>query len=524
MRNRDEASTRQALPEHKVDAEGGPLSLLGVIRRMDIGPVRLEPQRLIAPYAVTQNGEVHRVNLIYRYQENVFRPGDPGSRNLGSLLAAQIALNYGLFCDEMVFHGWFEAHDRHFLLEMAKSTAREIFVNKFLEPNPFLRGPASRMAPVKRRSYLRAEIRFVEPSDKAGTMVLRGKRKPVSWDVHPKRHAVLSSGGKDSLLTFGVLREIGHEAHPIFVNESGRHWFTALNAYRYFVENVPNTARVWTNSDRVFAWMLRHLPFVRQDFAKLRSDEYPIRLWTVAVFLFGALPILRKRGIGRILIGDEFDTTRRSSYRGITHYSGLYDQSRFFDNVLTRYYHRKRWGISQFSILSPLSELLVQKTLVDRYPDLQRHQVSCHAAHIVADRVLPCGRCEKCRRIVGMLKALDADPCRCGYTEEQIVRCLQDLVDDGVHQETEGAEHLAFLLRDKGLIPRSCIGSVKARSRPEIMKLRFDPARSPVDGIPVDLRVPLYRLYLEHAEGAAKRTGRRWADCDPLADSVLEAP
>ena len=77
----------------------------------------------------------------------------------------------------------------------------------------------------------------------------RGSR----WSSSPDRHAVLSSGGKDSLLTFGILREIGLETHPIYVNESGRHWFTALNAYRHFSLNVPNTARVWTNSDRLFS-------------------------------------------------------------------------------------------------------------------------------------------------------------------------------------------------------------------------------------------------------------------------------
>ncbi|MFP3912873.1 MAG: hypothetical protein ACLFUT_12435, partial [Desulfobacteraceae bacterium] len=43
------------------------------------------------------------------------------------------------------------------------------------------------------------------------------------------RHAVSSSGGKESLLTYGLLQELGIETHPLFVNESGRHWFTALN-------------------------------------------------------------------------------------------------------------------------------------------------------------------------------------------------------------------------------------------------------------------------------------------------------
>ena len=35
----------------------------------------------------------------------------------------------------------------------------------------------------------------------------------------------------------------------------------------------------------------------------------------------------------------------------------------------------------QFSVLRHLSELLIEKILVERYPDLQAMQVSCHAAH-----------------------------------------------------------------------------------------------------------------------------------------------
>jgi len=158
-----------------------------------------------------------------------------------------------------------------------------------------------------------------------------------AWGGAPSKHAILSSGGKDSLLSYGMLNELGLDVHPVFVNESGRHWYTALNAYRHLRDTHGTTARVWTNSDRVFAWMLRHLPLVRQDFSRVRSDEYPIRLWTVAVFAFGALPVLRKRGIGRLLIGDEYDTTVRPQHRGIPHYGGLFDQSRYFDDELTRY-------------------------------------------------------------------------------------------------------------------------------------------------------------------------------------------
>lgn len=504
------------------DSNQDPLDILNVITRLEVGPARIERRRIKSTYGVVQNGKTESFDLIYHFLEDVFDPKDPASINLADMIAAQVAINYGLFCEEIIFRGFFDKADQTFIKEMMKNTAREIFVKKFLEPNPFLIGAAARFSPVKRKSYVRSRIVFSDQYQRYLDKNRKSKEKK-EWVVDPSSHVILSSGGKDSLLSFGLLKEIGAEAHPVFINESGRHWFTALNTYRYFASNYPEATKVWTNVDRLFAWMLRHLPFVRQDFARIRSDEYPIRLWTVAVFLFGALPILKKRGIGRIIIGDEYDTTSRLSHQGITHYDGLYDQSRYFDNALTRYYIRKHWNLNQFSLLRPLSELLIEKILYQRYPNLQRQQVSCHATHVEENRIRPCGSCEKCRRIVCMLVALEADPLNCGYTRPQVEHCLKELADKGVHQESAGAQHLAFLLKQKKLIPQSS-KNLRSRERPEILKLRFDPEKSPIDSVPVDLREPVLRLFLQHAKGAVKHQGKLWVDYDPAKDPAFSAP
>jgi len=490
------------------------LESLKVIDRLEVGPVTVEPRRLIAPYRVFVGDIESSTELIYRYEEAVFDPDDPSSLNLASMIAAQLALNYGLLCSEIVFHGPFDSHDRRLLKEMAANTAREIYVKKFLEPNPFLLPEVAEIPVEKRDSYLQARLIF--PDDEC--------RGFAGWETNRAGHAILSSGGKESLLSYGLLSELGAETHPIFVNESGRHWFTALNGYRHFSREVENTARVWTNCDRVFAWMLRQLSFIRPDFDSVRSDEYPIRLWTVAVFLFGVLPLLRKRKVGRVLIGDEFDTTRRAFHKGIAHYDGLYDQSRFFDARMTRYFEKKEWGVSQFSILRYLSELLVEKILYERYPDLQRLQLSCHAAHTEGDEVKPCGRCEKCRRVVGMLTALGADPARCGYSSEQVNTCLLALASSGINQEAAGERHLRHMLTEQGRLPRE--GKLKGRIKayPEVLKVRLDGERSPMDGIPVDLRRGLFQIYLEHADGALRRTGRVWIPTHPLDDPELFSP
>lgn len=503
-------TVNEALPEA--------LARLRVLDQLEIGPVRVERRRLIAPYTVRVAGRSDTLELIYRYEEDVFEPEETASRNLACMITAQVALNYGLFCKQIHFHGPFERSDRQFLHEMAKNTAREIYVNKILKPNPFLKDELHGMPAIRLNSYLQAHLTF------ENSLYVREQDQRTQWSTGRQKIAVLSSGGKESLLTDGLLREIGQNVHPIFINESGKHWFTALNGYRYCLQKFPETARVWTNCDRLFNWMVRQLPFIREDHAKLRADIYPVRLWTVAVFLFGGLPLLRKRGIGRLAIGDEFDTTVRTTHEGIPHFYGLYDQSRYFDQALTRYFHRKQWKVNQFSIIRPLSELLVEKILVQRYPESQRAQVSCHAAHVQGDRVLPCGQCEKCSRVVSMLTALGEDPTRCGYTQAQIDRCLARVVKKGISQEDEGQQHLAFLLKQRNVLPGDVFGGLQAKERPEVEALRFDKEHAWLDDIPSDLRKPLYEIMLQHATGALIRKGKIWTPFDLLHSPLLYQP
>ncbi len=487
-------------------------SPLLVIEHLIIGPVKIEPKRLVMPYTIVQNGKQDTNELIYKYEENVFDPANPGSQNLASMIGSQVALNYGLFCEKITFDGQFDQTDQRFLLNMMENTSREILVKKIYEPNVFLQGEVKSLPVQKSKKYTLANVEFTNSAFKDSTL------EWTYWPTDNNKHCVLSSGGKDSLLSYGLLKEIGKEVHPIFGNESGRHWFTALNGYRYQKEVEPNTARVWMNSDRLFAWMLRHLSFVRPDFANLRADDYPIRLWTVAVFLFGVLPLMKKRAIGRLVIGDEYDSTQRGNFQGITHYNGLHDQSRFFDEALSRFFLKKGWSVSQFSILRPLSEMLILKTLVKRYPNIQRHQTSCHATHEHDGRIYPCGKCEKCRRIVGMLTVLDADPRNCGYSGEQIEAGLKSLASNKVKQIGSDASHLFYLLSQKGMLESD------AKPHPEIMQLRFDKERSHINGIPMDLRMPIFKIMLEYANGAVRRVNRKWEIFDLLSDPEMKIP
>ncbi|NNF34614.1 MAG: creatininase family protein, partial [Saprospiraceae bacterium] len=464
------------------------------------------------PYRVVK-GDVSEVNeLVYKYEEEVFDPEDGYSINLASVIGSQVALNYGLFCKEIIFDGMWDQTDIRLITDMMENTSREVLVKKIYEPNAFLLPAAQNLPVMQMNRYTQASLLFVNTTYQEKTL------EWGFWKLDHNKHCILSSGGKDSLLSYGLLNEIGKDVYPIYGNESGRHWFTAVNAYRYMKENDPSTARVWLNSDRIFSWMLKQLPFIRKDFATLRADDYPIRMWTVAVFSFGVLPLLRKNGIGRMVIGDEYDSSQRSILHGIHHYNGLYDQSRFFDEVMSRYFIKKGWSVSQFSILRPLSEMLILKILVSRYPLLQHHQTSCHATHEKDGRMIPCGKCEKCRRIIGMLTVLNADPSNCGYAEHQIESGLLDLKSSKVKQLGPDASHLFYMLSQMGIFESN------AKAHPEIMHLRFDKERSHIDGIPEDLRQPLFKIYLKYADGAVHRVAKKWQTFDLLKDPEMKAP
>lgn len=487
---------------------------LVIFKSLETGPVKIEKKRIRTPYLLTlSDRSMVRNEFIYSYEENTFDPNDPVDINLASMMSVQIAVNYGLFCEELIFNGCFDGVDRQYLKQIIENTSREILVNKFLFPNEFIVEPYNLLTPEKRKRYSNADL------------VFNGDESKQSWDfpdTDPQKAVILSSGGKDSLTTTGLMREMGYDVHPVFINESGRHWFTAVNAYRYFHETERNTVRVWCNSDRIFNWIVKQMPMVRKDFASVRADIYPIRLWTVAVFLFGVLPLALKRGAGNILIGNEYDCTMKGNYHGITHYNALYDQSKYFDNAFTRYYHRKGIQLYQYSILRSLSELLIEKVLAERYPHLLKHQISCHAAHEKEGRMHPCGKCEKCRRIVGMLSALGKDATTCGYSRDQVGKALTAFGTKKIKQIGSDAAHLYHMLLSIGAIPRNEQTTHLAKSNNFTMKLRFDKERSNFVDMPQELRIPLIKIFLEHADGTVVMENRHWKDIDILKSNQIE--
>ena len=51
------------------------------------------------------------MNSTYSFEEDVFDPASATDRNLASMMLSQVALNYGLFCREIIFDGLYDDTD-----------------------------------------------------------------------------------------------------------------------------------------------------------------------------------------------------------------------------------------------------------------------------------------------------------------------------------------------------------------------------------------------------------------------------
>ncbi|MFO7677353.1 MAG: hypothetical protein R6V50_03095 [Thermoplasmatota archaeon] len=348
----------------------------------------------------TLEGQQKKFTLMHSYPCTL----ETQDRTLLRLACCMPLLNYALFSKTIQLDFPLSQTDLNLLNRLNTIFSRDIYVNKILR---------------RRTNYILPE--YLPPTDTTSkdrqvspARIMAKKRCEeyvLSKNLNSNRCGVLSSGGKESLLTYALLNEIGSDVYPFYINESGGHWRTALPAYRYHSQTQPHTRRVWSNVDRFYNFMLDNLFFIRKDHRNIQADTYPLRLCIFPFYIFSVLPLFIKYQIGNLLLGSEFDDIQtQPTYQGIPHYYGIYDQHQDYDNLMNEWYNHKIPGLVQWSAVRNISGLIVQRILVKRYPHLATHQRSCHSCHITQNQILPCGHCSKCRGVLLFLLANKDDP------------------------------------------------------------------------------------------------------------------
>lgn len=409
------------------------------------------------------DGIESRFKLINKYEQGLHENHLPLLR----LAFCMPLLNYGLFSKKIQLNFPISKADFSLLIDLNIVFSRDIFVNKIAKgTNPYIL-PEFFPNPMK-----------IKPTDGNPKAVIHPTRlianTSIGESMDATKSGVLSSGGKDSLLTYGLLKELGSTVYPLYVNESGGHWKTALTAYKYHKKTEPNTQRVWTNVDRFYSYMLDHLRFIRPDHRKIWYDAYPIRLCIFPFYIFSLLPIFIDEKIGNLLLGSEFDDLRcEIQYMGIQHYFGVYDQHQDYDVRMNQWYEKRIHGLHQWSALRNISGLVDQKILVQRYPTLAKQQRSCHSCHIKNNEVYPCGTCSKCLGILLYLLANDIDPTLMKYQQKDIEYFYNNIEASSLKLDKDEKDQSFFLLKQQRSLPKlKCVDHVE---KIHVHKLTCDP-------------------------------------------------
>jgi hypothetical protein len=328
--------------------------------------------------------------------------------------------------------------------------------------------------------------------------------KPLCSEVNPMNCGVLSSGGKESLLTYGLLRELGCTVYPFYINESGGHWRTALTAYRYHATHDSHTQRIWTNIDRFYLFMLDHLSCIRSDHRKIWADTYPIRLCIFPVYIFILLPLFLRYHIGNLLIGSEFDDLRSQPiYQEIPHYYGVYDQHQDFDALMNGWYAQRTPGLVQWSAVRWISGLLVERILVNRYPQLAALQRSCHSCHFSQGKIVPCGSCSKCMGVLLFLLANKSDPTSMEFESKDIMTFFDRVSTTNLRLDQDEKDHSFSLLPKK---------RIHEESKPiaHIEQIHINDETCDTTYVPRHLRLKLFSILEKYTTGYCKLQDNEW--------------
>jgi hypothetical protein len=398
------------------------------------------------------DGTESRFELMNKYEQGLQNNHLPLLR----LAFCMPLLNYGLFSKKIQLNFPISKADFSLLTDLNLIFSRDIFVNKIAQgTNPYI------------LPEFFPDPRKIQPADGNPKAAIHPARitadSSMSDRMDPLKSGVLSSGGKDSLLTYGLLKELGSTVYPLYVNESGGHWKTALTAYTFHKKTEPHTQRVWTNVDRFYSFMLDHLGFIRPDHRKIWHDTYPIRLCIFPFYVFSLLPIFVTERIGNLLLGSEFDDLRYEiQYKGIKHYFGVYDQHQDYDVRMNAWYEKRIPGLYQWSALRNISGLVDQNILVHRYPALAKQQRSCHSCHIKDGMIYQCGTCSKCLGILLYLLANDIDPTLMNYQKKDIEYFYKNIGTSSLKLDKDEKDQSFFLLKQKGSAPKvQCVDHVE---------------------------------------------------------------
>ena len=422
--------------------------------------------------------------LMYHYDHDVDL-----NRNLSGLMGISAVINYALFTGKIELNFPTSETDLEFIKEMIQINNREVFINRLCRIRyPFFK-----------EEYLPQNDEINEMNSNGDTQLVPLESCVNHYETGARAFpAILSSGGKESLLTFGLLREIDSGSIAYYFNESGGHWKAAKHSHEK-MKGVFRTAKVWSNVDRFYGWMNRKMKILDPEIAFRWADDYPVQLFLFPVYLIAMLPSIRSLGIQSFVMGNELDDPlEEPTYQGMRHYYGVYDQSPDFQKRFSRFLADKGFGIALWSALYNIYGSVVENILVNRYPELFKLQRSCHSCYYGVGDVIPCGKCSKCLGVRLFIEYSKGDPGEINYPG-------RDSLYEQVKNERMklDPDELSFLMNG--------LNSGKYESGTQIEGVHLlENENEPFQEIPGEYRAVLKKIIEEYTNGDWKMSDGKW--------------
>lgn len=220
---------------------------------------------------------------------------------------------------------------------------------------------------------------------------------------------VLFSFGKDSLLTYGLLNELGVKTLPFFINEP-------QSAY----ENLHKRklAEIFLKKTG------REVDFFKLSIGRLRQGRGFHWGWDLILsqYAFILLPYYFYHRAKYLFIGNEqtcnFSITDDEGFLVNPVFEQSVSGMQLQQDFPKAFFIKTHIG----SLIEPLHDHLILFILHRRYPDLAQFQMSCFAYVVKeAKKNRWCGACEKCARLYILFKGLGINPVRLDFKHKDML-------------------------------------------------------------------------------------------------------
>ncbi len=245
------------------------------------------------------------------------------------------------------------------------------------------------------------------------SQILYPSPEPVS---SPTRAIIGLSFGKDSLLTYALADEIGLDPVGVYIVEE---------SLKYEEQHKTVLAEQLRAEFGKSFWKLRHETGKLRNYAHLGipQSEFGWGLQTTE-YALELIPFAYALGGKYLLFGNEHTSSETYMSRdksGPWLVNPCFDQSHewtvHIDQITQMFSGR---SVRTGSLIEPLMDMMVQRTLVHRYPQYAKYQMSCFTENEYGREYRWCHNCSVCAKMYLLCAGGGVDPRAVGFRHDML--------------------------------------------------------------------------------------------------------